>query len=37
VRCDAVPWSLLGLSMAGWNMVISLGLAGLWLLAARRA
>ena len=35
VRCDAVAWALLGLSMAGWNAVISLGLAGSWLLAAR--
>lgn len=24
VRCDTIPWSLLGLSMAGWNGVISL-------------
>lgn len=23
VPCDAVPWSFLGLSMAGWNMIIS--------------
>lgn len=36
VRCDQVAWSMLGLSMAGWNMVASLGLAGIWLLAARR-
>ena len=36
VRCDAVPWSMLGLSMAGWNMVVSVCLAGLWLMAARR-
>jgi disulfide bond formation protein DsbB len=28
VRCDAVPWSLAGLSMAGWNMVISTLIAG---------
>ena len=35
VRCDAVAWSLLGISMAGWNMLASLGLAGLWLAAAR--
>lgn len=27
--CDAVAWSFLGLSMAGWNMLISLGLAGM--------
>lgn len=36
VRCDQVPWSMLGLSMAGWNMILSLGLAGLWGLAATR-
>ena len=34
VRCDEVQWDLLGLSMASWNAVISLGLAGLWLAAA---
>lgn len=27
VRCDAIPWSLLGISMAGWNALISLGAA----------
>ncbi|MFN3722825.1 MAG: disulfide bond formation protein B [Paracoccaceae bacterium] len=37
VRCDAVPWSMLGISMAGWNMIVSLGLAGIWGMAARRA
>ncbi|GAB4284464.1 MAG: disulfide bond formation protein B [Roseovarius sp.] len=36
VRCDEVAWSLFGLSMAGWNALLSLGLAGLWLWAARR-
>ena len=35
VRCDAVQWSLLGISMAGWNALVSLGAAslialGLW-------
>jgi disulfide bond formation protein DsbB len=34
VRCDAVAWSFAGLSMAAWNMVISLGLAVLWLASA---
>lgn len=24
VRCDSIPWSMLGLSMAGWNGVVSL-------------
>jgi disulfide bond formation protein DsbB len=32
--CDKVAWSFLGLSMAGWNMLISLGLAGLSLFSA---
>ena len=36
VRCDEVAWDLLGLSMASWNAVISLGLAALWLAAAMR-
>ena len=36
VRCDDVAWSLLGLSMAGWNALISLGLSGLWACAALR-
>lgn len=38
VRCDQVQWSLLGISMAGWNAIISLGGAALiaWL-AWRRA
>lgn len=35
VRCDEVPWEMLGLSMASWNAVISAGLALLWLLALR--
>ncbi len=35
-RCDAIAWSMWGISMAGWNALISLGLAGLWLLAAKR-
>jgi len=36
VRCDEIPWSLFGISMAGWNGLISLGLAGMWLLAWRK-
>jgi disulfide bond formation protein DsbB len=30
VLCDEVAWSMLGISMAGWNVVLSLGLAWLW-------
>lgn len=37
VRCDQIPWALLGVSMAGWNMIASLGLAGVWVWAARKA
>lgn len=37
VRCNEVPWEMLGLSMASWNAVVSLGLAGLWLMALRAA
>jgi disulfide bond formation protein DsbB len=32
-RCDEAAWRWLGLSMAGWNFLISAGLAGLSLLA----
>ena len=36
VRCDAIAWQFLGVSMAGWNAIISLGLAGLWLRIAQK-
>lgn len=39
VPCDEVAWSLFGVSMAGWNTLISLGLAtllGTAFMAARR-
>ena len=35
VRCDEIAWSLLGISMAGWNAIISAALSGLWLAALR--
>lgn len=28
IRCDQIPWSFLGLSLAAWNAVISLSSAG---------
>jgi disulfide bond formation protein DsbB len=28
-RCDEIAWTLLGLSMAGWNMILALVLSGL--------
>jgi len=37
VRCDEVAWALGGISMAGWNALASLALAGVWLWAAMRA
>ena len=37
VRCDAIAWQMFGLSMAGWNVVISVALALIWFAAARRA
>lgn len=34
VRCDDVPWEMLGLSMASWNGIVSLALAALWIWTA---
>ena len=36
VRCDQVQWSFLGISMAGWNAIISLGGAALIALLLRK-
>lgn len=36
VRCDAIPWSLFGISMAGWNAIVSLALALIWVFGASR-
>jgi disulfide bond formation protein DsbB len=37
VRCDAIAWSLFGISMAGWNALISTAIGGfvLWQTARR--
>ncbi len=35
VRCDDIPWQMLGLSMAGWNAAISAVLVLFWLAAWR--
>ena len=32
VRCDQIQWSLFGISMAGWNAILSLGGAALILI-----
>jgi disulfide bond formation protein DsbB len=38
VRCDQVQWSWLGVSMAGWNAILSLvGAALIAWLATRKA
>jgi disulfide bond formation protein DsbB len=37
VRCDDIPWELFGISMAGWNALVSLALMALWLVAFRRS
>lgn len=34
VRCDEIVWDLWGITMAGWNAIISFGLALLWIFAA---
>lgn len=34
VRCDDVVWDFFGLTMAGWNALLSAGLVVLWLSAA---
>jgi len=36
VRCDEVQWAFLGISMAGWNAILSLGGAALILVLSRR-
>lgn len=37
VRCDEVSWQFLTLSMASYNALFSFALAGIWLMAWRRA
>lgn len=37
IRCDEIAWQMFGLSMAGWNLVLSLALALLWVAAFRRS
>ena len=36
VRCDHVAWQMFSLSMATWNMLFSLVLLALWLMAATK-
>ncbi|MFK7879357.1 disulfide bond formation protein B [Roseobacter sp.] len=37
VRCDEIAWDLFGISMAGWNAIVSFSLVALWLLALKRS
>ena len=39
IRCDAAAWTLFGISMAGYNLLLSMliGGASLWLITKRRA
>jgi disulfide bond formation protein DsbB len=37
VRCDEAAWRFLGLSLAGWNVLVSLGLAGVAAWGAKSA
>lgn len=36
VACDVIPWQMWGISMAGWNVIASLVLTVIWLVAATR-
>ncbi|MHA3980565.1 disulfide bond formation protein B [Halovulum sp. GXIMD14794] len=36
VRCDEIAWDFMGISMAGWNAIVSAGLVLIWLAAATR-
>ncbi|WP_299774545.1 disulfide bond formation protein B [uncultured Tateyamaria sp.] len=35
IRCDEIAWQFAGLSMAGWNMVLSILIAAVWIGALR--
>ncbi|MEM6634916.1 MAG: disulfide bond formation protein B [Pseudomonadota bacterium] len=36
IMCDEVAWAFMGVSMASWNALFSIGLAVLWAVALRR-
>lgn len=36
-RCDEIAWSLFGISMAGWNGILSLIISAFWFMAWKRA
>ncbi len=37
VKCDQVAWQMFSLSMASWNVLLSLGLVVVWLMAVRKS
>ena len=37
VQCDQVAWEMLGLSMASWNALASVGFFTLWMAAAAKS
>lgn len=37
VRCDEIAWAMFGISMAGWNVILSALLALIWVAAYRRS
>ncbi|MGV8986759.1 MAG: disulfide bond formation protein B [Cypionkella sp.] len=37
VKCDQVAWQMFTLSMASWNMIASLALVALWLMAYKKS
>lgn len=34
--CDKIAWAMMGISMPGWNAILSLVLVGFWVAAARK-
>lgn len=36
VRCDDIAWQMIGVSMAGWNAIISIVLCAVWIMALKR-
>lgn len=36
IMCDEVSWALAGISMAGWNAILSFVLFGIWIAALKR-
>ena len=37
VRCDEIQWEFIGLSMANWNGIVSLGFVAVWAIALRKS